>query len=585
MTIQRTLLGSYLLIGILCASLISLLIFIHFKQILRLEIEHKLTSQAGAIMQQIDTTLFERMENIFIWSQLAVMQDVRSDDIDKRLSQFLHKLQLGYSGVYQQLFVTNQKQYIIAASSADLIGNFYPKLPPWLMLNFNHLSLSLQSLTHQHLYFSIPIADAFQSGQLGQLYAEFDWREIQHLLDAPLPFNQHQTVAYAMLIDQHQHILAMSSELAKKNPIYFKPLSNQWQFLTQNSGSFEIRADFLKKMPVLVGYAHSQGYRHFKGLGWKVLIIQPREQAFLPIMQLWWLILIFLTLTLLLAISLSLVLSSKIAKPISQLAQFSHDFMHGKQVSPPTLKASDEINELSLQFNQMIANLEQSRQHLIRVSKLAVIGEMAASMAHEVRTPLGILRSSAQILQREPQLTEIGLEMTGFILSETERLNGLVTTLLECAKPRPPQFKLQVIHPIIEHSIELLQVQLEKKQIQLQFNSAYSNLLLNCDRDQIIQILLNLLLNAIQQLSIKGQILILLQTLTGTHSIEIQIHDNGQGIADKDKQQIFEPFFTRRQEGIGLGLTVVQQIVLAHHGNIFVTNSQLGGACFHLQFP
>jgi signal transduction histidine kinase len=311
--------------------------------------------------------------------------------------------------------------------------------------------------------------------------------------------------------------------------------------------------------------------------------MQPSSSAFAPIWNLWKAILVFLCVTLIIGITVSFWMSAKIARPIVRLAEFTRDFMHGKQTAPPQLKSSLEITELSSQFSQMINNLEQSRQNVVRVAKLAVIGEMAASMAHEVRTPLGILRSSAQILEREPHLSDIGHEMTGFILSETQRLNGLITTLLECARPRSPLFMQQDFHPILDHVLELLHTKAEHKNIQLikQFNAL--NPSIPCDRDHIIQVFLNLIMNAIQHTPHGGRV----ELATRLHNgfLEIAVSDDGSGITDANKANVFDPFFTQRQDGIGLGLTVVQQIIFAHHGDIFVTDSVYGGACFTVILP
>jgi signal transduction histidine kinase len=236
-----------------------------------------------------------------------------------------------------------------------------------------------------------------------------------------------------------------------------------------------------------------------------------------------------------------------------------------------------------MQFTLMIDSLEQSRQDVARVAKLAIIGEMAASMAHEVRTPLGILRSSAQMLQREPCLSSVGLEMTDFILSETTRLNELITTLLACSRPRAPQFIKQDFHSIIEHCTELLQSQADERGVQLSLQLNAPTALLACDRDHCIQVLLNLIINALQHVQPLGRVQI--STALQPPYLKICVSDDGVGISDDNKANVFDPFFTQRQEGIGLGLTVVQQIVLAHHGKIFVTDSDWGGAQFHVLLP
>jgi C4-dicarboxylate-specific signal transduction histidine kinase len=179
MTIRRTLLISYLLISLASALLIALMIFAHFRDVLRQEIEHKLESQAITIMQQIDTTLFERMQNMASWSHLDVMQEIRTRDVDKRLSQFLYELQTEYDGVYQQLYVINQENQVIAASQPGFIGTQLQVTPPWLKTKLEQHLFSFDSLgTLENLDISIPIEDVFQYMPLGRLYVGFNWQVI-----------------------------------------------------------------------------------------------------------------------------------------------------------------------------------------------------------------------------------------------------------------------------------------------------------------------------------------------------------------------------------------------------------------------
>ena len=581
MTIRRTLLISYLLISLASALLIALMIFAHFRDVLRQEIEHKLESQAITIMQQIDTTLFERMQNMASWSHLDVMQEIRTRDVDKRLSQFLHELYLEYDGVYQQLFVINQDNQIIAASHSGYIGIPLQIPSPWLEISLNQHTFSFESLdVMDNLNISIPLEDAFQMSQLGRLYASFNWGEIIRLLNGSVSDNSHEAVYYVLLVDGEGKVIATSSNLKTKIP-RFSVLDHSL-LQANESGALNHYADFLEQ-DVLVGYSRSKGYRTFEGLDWRILILQSSDFAFAPILKVWHVLLLFLCLTLFLGTIVSLWMSAKISKPIIMLAKSTRDFMLDKPTHILPVKASTEISELNRQFSKMINSLEQSRQDVARVAKLAVIGEMAASMAHEVRTPLGILRSSAQILQRESELSDIGLEMTEYILSETARLNELVTTLLECARPRPPKYSLHNVQQIIEHVGELLRTKIEAKHINLEFQFNNVETDLYCDRDQLIQVFLNLIMNAIQHVSEQGQIVIIIKL--DNDYLEIKVCDDGTGIPDLHKQTVFDPFYTQREEGIGLGLTVVQQIVLAHQGRIFITDNIHGGTCFHVQLP
>ncbi|NOQ76637.1 MAG: two-component sensor histidine kinase [Methylococcaceae bacterium] len=581
MTIRRTLLISYLLISLASALLIALMIFAHFRDVLRQEIEHKLESQAITIMQQIDTTLFERMQNMASWSHLEVMQEIRTRDVDKRLSQFLYELYAEYDGVYQQLYVVNQDNQVIAASHPVFIATQFHTSALWLQATLEQHVFSFDSLaTLENLNISIPIDDAFQNKPLGRLYASFNWQEIVRLLNSFISEKSQDAIYYTLLVDAEGRVIATSSNLQNKIPPFF--VLDEALLQQSETGALNYYAPFLEQ-EVLVGYSRAKGYRKFKGLDWRVLIFQSSDYAFAPILNVWHVLVLFVCLTLFLGTLVSLWMSAKISKPIAILAKSTGDFMAGRPTKFKPIKASTEISELNSQFTEMISNLEQSRLDVARVAKLAVIGEMAASMAHEVRTPLGILRSSAQILQREAQLSEIGLEMTEYILSETARLNELITTLLECARPRPPKFSLHDVQQIIEHVLELLRTKAEEKHISLELTFNHADVSLYCDRDQLIQVFLNLIMNAIQHVSEHGCIVIDSQIDNGF--LDYMICDDGIGIPDDQKQTVFDPFYTQREEGIGLGLTVVQQIVLAHKGQIFITDNKQGGTCFHVQLP
>jgi signal transduction histidine kinase len=581
MTIHRTLLISYLLISLTSALLIALMIFAHFRNVLRQEIEHKLESQAITIMQQIDMTLFERMHNIASWSHSELMQDIRTRDVDKRLAQFLHELYAEYEGVYQQLFVVNQNQQTIASSHPYFIGKQQPMTTKWLttQLKQHHFSINRLRVTPKYLSLSIPINDAFQDRQLGRLYVHFNWQEITRLLDKSVSGHSRNAIYYSLLLDAKGQVIASSSNL--KNKITAFQLIDKTLLKENLSGAFEDVVPFLQQS-ALIGYSYSQGYRAFSGLNWRILILHGSDLAYAPILKVWYVLAIFVGLTLFLGAIVSFWMSARISKPIAMLAKSTRDFMAGKPTELVSIKASTEISELNTQFAEMINSLEQSRLDVVRVAKLAMMGEMAASMAHEVRTPLGILRSSAQMLQRDTHLSAVSLEMTEFILSETKRLNDLISLLLECASPRPPKFSLYSLDKIITHVSELLRSQIETKQIKLSLQFNHNDSRLMCDKDQLIQVLLNLIMNAVQHVEIKGKIKISTQIIDSC--LEIKICDNGSGISDEHKQTVFDPFFTQRQEGIGLGLTVVQQIVLAHHAQIFITDNPEGGSCFHVQF-
>ena len=562
-------------------TLVGALSFFQFRQALQSEIAHNLQFGASAVLQRIDAFFFERLENIRVWRHLEIMQDIRVEDVDKRLSRFLSDLRVGHGAVYQALLCTDKDGRIVAASDSEWIGKLKPAGNVWIKVPGNDATVVMESLqTDKSIIVALrtTIPDAFGKGDLGYLYALLNWSEVSDLLDDAVTDSKRG----AVLLDADGRVIAASAALRQRRNIYSLRLA-EWLDGSALAGAHIKDGASLGYASLLVGSAASSGYQHFPGFGWHLLMLEPTDVAFAPIWRLLLAMMVLLVLTLVVAGWISSRLAARIARPIVSLTEFTRRFRKGEQAEPlPSAATMSEVGELNQAYADMIDALERSREQIVRAGKLAVVGEMAAVMAHEVRTPLGILRSSAQLLERQPNLGERERELTGFIISETDRLNRLVTMLLECASPRAPDFKPHDLHEIIEHVLDLLTSKAEHKQVRLERQLLAINSILVCDREQLIQIVLNLVINALHFVPDDGRIVV--ATHNEANSLIMSVEDDGPGIPADLRPRVFDPFFTRREGGIGLGLTIVQQIVQVHHGEIWATESRWGGACFNIRF-
>ncbi len=582
MTIRKAVLLSFFALVLGSITLVGALSFFQFRQALQSEIAHNLQFGASAVLQRIDAFFFERLENIRVWRHLEIMQDIRVEDVDKRLSRFLSDLRVGHGAVYQALLCTDKNGRVVAASDSEWIGKLKPVGNVWIRVPGNDAaSVVLESLqTDKSIIVALrtTIPDAFGKGDLGYLYALLNWNEVSDLLDDAVTDNKRG----AVLLDADGRVIAASAALRQRRNIYSLRLA-EWLGDSTLAEAHIKDGSSLGYASLLVGSAASSGYQHFPGFGWHLLMLEPTDVAFAPIWQLLSAMMALLILTLVVAGWISSRLAARIAQPIVSLTEFTRRFRKGEQAEPLRSAATlSEVGELNQAYAEMIDALVRSREQIVRAGKLAVVGEMSAVMAHEVRTPLGILRSSAQLLERQPNLGERERELTGFIISETDRLNRLVTMLLECASPRAPDFKPHDLHDIIDHVLDLLAAKAEHKQVQLERQLTAANSILVCDREQLIQIVLNLVLNALHFVPDDGRIVVATHNETG--SLIMSVADDGPGIPADLRPRVFDPFFTRREGGIGLGLTIVQQIVQVHHGEIWVTESRWGGACFNIRF-
>lgn len=577
MTIRKTLLIAFLAVSLIPAILLSMLAFSTAGEAMRQEIGRSLLVQSATVSEDIDKMLFERLQNAQTWRRLEVMQDIQVHDVDKRLSQFLVDLKTGYRDVYHELSCIDTNGHIVASSDTSLIGKIAAPADTLLQIE-PRIAIEALELKGDQATFTIRagIDSQFKEGPAGELLLRFNWGQIYRILDQAA-----QNGRMVVLIDRQNRIVAASSKLREQGML-LASLPEGWLPTGKKNGKAILDGAPLHLSEVTVGFDRSHGFQHFPGFGWTTLVIQPSHQAFLPIQKMATMFLILLVLVSSFAIALSMLVAGRIARPIADLTAFTRRFMQDKKLPPSPSGIGGEVGELTTAFVQTVNDLDQSRQNLVRASKLAVLGEMAAVMAHEVRTPLCILRSSAQMLARE-SLSPEARELTEFIESETERLNSLVSTLLDTARPRPPNFQPTVISELIRHSIGLLAGQAEKKNIILETHCEAENILVNADAEQLTQVLLNLILNALQILPVNGRVSVSCKPLDGKLSIEIA--DNGPGIPVEDQPRVFDPFFTRREGGVGLGLAVVQQIISSHDGEITAGTSTLGGALFTITLP
>jgi signal transduction histidine kinase len=496
------------------------------------------------VANNVERMMFERLQNVHSWSQLAVMQELRIGDVDKQLATFLQASQQSYGKIYQAIEVVNTDGVIIASSHAPSIGQKADALRPWFNAKISSQTLSVAQLKHQVLVISQDII-APETGQvIGRLRAKFNWQIMQDLLNRA----EQNATAVALLDEQHQR-LATTPNWDEINPQHGMHATSQ------------LSSEFVP--------------------AWQVQIEKLHSVAVAPVHRLGYVFLALLLTTLILAIFLVAPIAQAITQPLSQLTHYVRQFAQGKSSSPPKT-GPPEVRELGVAFEKLLQDLEKSQSNLTRAAKLAVVGEMAAAMSHEVRTPLGILRSSADVLQREPQLSKEGHEVLGFIISETERLNKLVSTLIDAARPRLPVFAELNLTELVSRTIALLKTQAQAKNISIKF-SQRQKILAYADSDQITQVLMNLLMNAIQILPQGGQVEISLDSQAD--KIVLSVADNGPGISSNNQSQIFEPFFTQRSGGVGLGLAVVRQIVQAHGGEISYQPSQANGAEFIVTLP
>jgi two-component system sensor histidine kinase HydH len=234
--------------------------------------------------------------------------------------------------------------------------------------------------------------------------------------------------------------------------------------------------------------------------------------------------------------------------------------------------------------------LEQKQlmeNELVRAGRLSALGELTAGLAHELKNPLASLKGTAQIFGDEIAPDSPRRRMLEMHLKEIDRLADILDRFLEFARPRPPDSVEIDLSAIVEETVELVKARAGQKRVSLEKSYGAESFLVRGDAQQLSQVVLNLLLNALQAVGEGGRIVLALhgERRERKEFICLEVSDDGPGVPPELRDRIFNPFFTTRSQGTGLGLAISARIVEAHGGLLEVGDSAMGGARFAVVLP
>jgi signal transduction histidine kinase len=203
----------------------------------------------------------------------------------------------------------------------------------------------------------------------------------------------------------------------------------------------------------------------------------------------------------------------------------------------------------------------------------------AAGLAHETRNPLNIIRGRAQMISKQADVADETRERATEIVTEVDKVTAQLNEFINYSRPREVRRAALSLGTVAREVVRALSYDLEEKQIQLELTGEQAQV--EADEQLLRQAVFNLLLNAIQAVDSKGQIQIVIGKSSATEAV-LEIRDNGPGVPPERRQEVFKPYFTTQKQGTGLGLAVVQQIVLAHGWEIECLGNQPKGAVFRI---
>jgi signal transduction histidine kinase len=313
---------------------------------------------------------------------------------------------------------------------------------------------------------------------------------------------------------------------------------------------------------------------HFHRGSSRVFFLRPAvtSAAMLPNAESWFTLLLFWALSCVLAWWLA----RRVARPLRQLAAAVPGVGGDQGLPPLPVERADEIGQLARALTHTHDSLLDERERRRAAERLALLGRMATSLAHEVRNPVSAIRLHAQLLDGAPP--EDAAASAKLIESEAARIESLVSQWMRYAKPGPVVMNAIDMPALVSESIAIMLPQAAHANVTLHAEIA-APWTLQGDRARLLQVLTNLLLNAIQAMPKGGRVTV--RVRPGC----LEVADEGPGFSAAAIAKLGEPFFSEKEGGMGLGLAVSKEIVATHGGQMQVTNATAGGAVVRLDFP
>lgn len=538
-------------------------------------IGRQLAREAGHTADRLSAVLRRERETLASFARQDLMREIRVADIDKRVSMALATLRDGNPGRLDY-WVVDPHDRVVASSDPSRIGGqaewpgtpgaagiFGPTAPP--------------GGGAPRLLMTTPIRDPDDARRrLGTLVGLFDWSRLTQVTESVRRDLASQGIAADVLVSRPDGAFIAGVRASARPAVALSDVARGARagppgyFVDEQAGLILGRAPLAADLP-----------------DWTLLVVEPRAHALAPARRLSRRLVLTMGLALLVALALATLAARRVVRPLSELTRAIRGLSRGeagrRQVP---VRSDDELGTLAASFNEMASELDRTQRDLIEAEKFAFVGELAAGVAHEIRTALGVLGSSTQMLERSLPRDRgaQASELAEMIREEVGRLGGVVDDLLTLDRARPLQLETGRVSEPLFRAVDFVGPQAQEKGIRLARNAPDPEPSVPYDPELLYQVAVSLLVNAIQAVEPGGRIEArVLDEEDGYAGFEVS--DDGPGIPRGLRERIFQPFVTARKGGVGLGLTFVKRVVHDHHGLISLNCEPGSGTRVRIRLP
>jgi signal transduction histidine kinase len=530
------------------AGLIGTLSYVRARRALETTARTRLDLLARDVAAHIHEELEDRAADIRNWSHLEVMRALIYRDVDKELARFLEQT-LRARPTYRAIVCLDESGRLVAgAGEVTAVAPGARSTPPRLSI--------------------VPAP--------GKALAQLDTA----IVNPERPTDAIGTLI--VLLDPTSMLDAIDLSVRGATPdIALMLRTTDGEVLARS----EETSDPRETGPTLTASTMIGSLPGTDGPDLEVVVSEPARTAFADVASLRKTLFRTGLLIVLLGAVLAAFLAWRMGLPIRKLTATVREVAErGEPVPEATFpETGGEVGVLASAFRAMMESLSSAQREALLRSRLAFLGEIAANIAHEVRTPLSVLKTAAQLLARGGMPATEQRELALTAAAEVDRLNAVVTSLVDLARPKPAHYATLAVDPIVDRAVAFFKPLAAKAEVTIHRGNGDGSLAVHGNADQLHQILLNLLQNAIQARRGPGDVTLASRREDGW--VVVSVEDTGPGFPPDVLPRVFSPFVTTKPDGAGLGLAIVKRMVEEHGGAVGAENRPAGGARVWVRLP
>ncbi len=530
------------------AALIGTLSYNRARRALEAEARSRLALLAHDVAERLHRELQDRVADITNWAHLEIMRAVVYHDVDKELAQFLRQI-VGARQVYRAITCAGLDGEVVAAAGDPVPPGSAPPARARVSV-----VPTTPGVRERAFLLEVTVSDPEHSGTtIGVLRALLEPRRLLDAIEA----SRRGDAGRPLLTVSRSGDVVLATDAAAAP--------------TEGEG-------FLR------GVASVESLAGADGPELEVVVAEPTARALADVTRLRNALLRVGALALVLSSALGILVAWRISEPVRRLTTAVRRITARGRLEEPVEfpHATGEIGVLAGAFQTMVESLTAAQAEALVQSRRAFLGEIAANIAHEVRTPLSVLKTSAQLLARQELPRDEQRQLAMHIAAEVDRLNGVVTNLVDLARPRPVHYRAESLALVVERAVTFFTPQAAKLGVTIS-RAVDDSVRVYGSADQLYQVFLNGIHNALQAMAGAGRLTVRCQHDDGWGVVEIE--DTGPGFAPEVLSRVFSPFCSTKADGTGLGLAISKRIVEEHGGTIAAENPPAGGARLSIRLP